>query len=388
MADHRPKTGVLLVLAALALAWAPPAGAEARAPAVGNVAEAVARAARAEGARAGVPGSWPDLVKVSRVAGGRWAFGTVVLVPPAEEGLHPRDWLFLAERGDSGWRVALDGQAGFAELSAASPVVTDAERPLFAAAPHPRVDGDHRTGMQLPWAVGQTWTLHGGPHAHDAGAGPWSSVDLTGGDNRVLAARDGLAYNPCVGLIRVVHPDGYASRYYHLWNHIQPDGQGVATGAYLGDTGTEAGCGGSARSRHVHFSLMRDDAFVAIAGHIIGKWVFRDGPAQYGGSALHGSRVANVGGAMVNHGVLGRTQGIADADGGATVNRRSGPGTGHAIVGSVADGDTVTVQCSADGTTHSGRWGTTSLWNKLSDGTWVSGAYVYTGVPGPVNGFC
>jgi len=86
--------------------------------------------------------------------------------------------------------------------------------------------------------------------------------------------------------------------------------------------------------------------------------------------------------------ILGLTQGIVDAYGGGTVNKRSGPGTGYALVGSVSDGATVSVSCWANGPTHTGRWGTTSLWDRLSDGTWISDAYAWTGLSGPVNGWC
>jgi LasA protease len=138
----------------------------------------------------------------------------------------------------------------------------------------------------------------------------------------------------------------------------------------------------------VHFSLLYNGNFVGIAHHIIGKWLFRNGSAQYGGTALHGSRSVPVGGQVQNHGVLGRTQGIVDAHDATTVNRRSGPGAGYALAGTTADGATVSITCSATGTTHTGRWGTSNLWNRLTDGTWISDAYVYTGVSGPVNGMC
>jgi LasA protease len=54
----------------------------------------------------------------------------------------------------------------------------------------------------------------------------------------------------------------------------------------------------------------------------------------------------------------------------------------------LSPGATVSIACSANGTTHTGRWGTTSLWNRLTDGTWISDAYVYTGVAAPVAGLC
>ena len=112
----------------------------------------------------------------------RQAYGTVVLVPAHADAV-PRDWLFVAERAGAGWRVALDGQLAFAELAARSAVLSAKERTVFAAHSGQAgvmVNGDYRTGMRLPWAVGQTWTVLGGPHAHDAGSGPWSSVDLAG----------------------------------------------------------------------------------------------------------------------------------------------------------------------------------------------------------------
>ncbi|HEY0637559.1 MAG TPA: peptidoglycan DD-metalloendopeptidase family protein [Pseudonocardiaceae bacterium] len=356
-------------------------------------------------------GDWADTrVRVLRAADG-WAFGTVVLVPVAREDT-PLDWLFVARRSGAAWSVALDASPEFTALTAAAPaaVVSGTEKSVFGTHGGPAgggagttadggtgtapdgagiaANGDLRTGMRLPWALSTSWSLLGGPHAYDAGSGPWSSLDLAGGDQRVLAARAGLAYTVCTGLVRVVHDRGYSTRYYHLWNHIQADGRSVSEGTYLGDTGTETGCGGSARARHVHFSLMQHGAFVGIANHIIGKWLPRNGSAQYGGSALHGSRSVAVGGALYNYGALGFTQGIVDADGDTSVNRRTGPGTGYALAGTVADGATVTIACSANGTTHTGRWGTTSLWNRLTDGTWISDAFLYTGVSTPVNGWC
>lgn len=398
-----PSTGIRgrlrfgALVAAVVVAGALPTVADARAATPGTAAgdthgaltRLVADAARERGPRGA---RWVDTrVRVLRAEAGRWAFGTVVLVAPREADAKPLDWLFVAERRDGHWRVGLDGQQAFAELSAGSAVLSSTEKAVFAdhdGRASAQVDGDYRTGMRLPWALNQSWSMLGGPHAYDAGTGPWSSLDLAGGDQRVLAVREGLAYTTCVGMIRVIHPDGYASRYYHLWNHLQADGLRVSAGAFLGDTGTETGCGGAARARHVHFSLMHNGSFIGIAGHVIGKWVFGNGSAQYGGHALHGSTRVNVGGSLHNHGPLGRTQGIVDANGGTVVNRRSGPGTGYATVGQTADGATVDIRCSANGTGHTGRWGATSLWNQLTDGTWISDAFVYTGVSGPVNGSC
>ncbi|NUR51141.1 MAG: peptidoglycan DD-metalloendopeptidase family protein [Hamadaea sp.] len=331
-------------------------------------------------------------VTVQRRAGSGWAFGSAVLTAPAQPDAYPLGWLFLAHREAGGWRVELEGDRGFADLAGGAAVLSPAEREVFTTPS--RVEyagGDFRTGMRLPYAVGQSWSLTGGPHGWGGSETPWSSIDLAGGDGRVLAPRAGLAYTMCGsgrGWIRVVHDRGYATDYYHLFNNISANGLSVGEGAFLGNIGTDVSCGGSATGAHVHFALRQNSAYVPIADHNFGKWVIRSGGAVYQGSALHGSAQVGVGGALYNYGALGLTQGVIDANGGGAVNKRSGPGTGYAIVGSVADGATVSIACSATGTTHTGRWGTTSLWNKLTDGTWISDAFVWTGSNGTVNGTC
>ncbi|WP_255511006.1 peptidoglycan DD-metalloendopeptidase family protein [Micromonospora sp. WP24] len=327
-------------------------------------------------------------VTVDRSAAG-WAFGTAVALAPPKADAHPTGAVFVARAERDGWRIAFDGEADFAPLAAASPLVTSREKTLFNTAPAPLyAGGDYRTGMALPFAVGQTWTLSGGPHGWGGSESPYSSVDLAGGDQTVRAARAGAAYTMCQGWIRVIHDRGYATDYYHLWNNISVNGASVGQGAFLGYTGTDVTCGGAASGRHVHFGLRQNNAYVPIAGHDIGKWAFANGATAYQGGARHGSAWTGAGGAIHNYGALGLTQGVVDANGGGTLTRRAGPGTGYAALGSLADGATVTISCSANGTTHTGRYGTTALWNRLSDGSWVSDAYLWTGVNGPVNGWC
>ncbi|WCN79499.1 peptidase M23 [Micromonospora sp. LH3U1] len=329
-------------------------------------------------------------VTVTRRDSRAWAFGTAVLVAPQEEGLYPSGWIFVARQQRGGWQVAFEGEANFAELAAAAPasVVAQRERDAFTAPITTAANGDFRTGMRLPFALGQSWTLRGGPHGWSGSPRPFSSIDLFGGDERVLTTRAGTAYTMCKGWIRVIHDRGYATDYYHLWNNINVDGTSVGAGAYLGNTGTDITCGGSASSRHVHLGFRQNSAYVAIATHNLGKWVPREGSTAYEGSALHGSKRVNVGGALYNYGALGFTEGIIDSNGGTSVSRRSGPGTGYGVVGSIADGATAAVACSANGTTHTGRWGTTALWNRLTDGTWIPDAYHYTGAASQVNGWC
>ncbi|WP_212822784.1 peptidoglycan DD-metalloendopeptidase family protein [Polymorphospora rubra] len=338
----------------------------------------------------------PDVVVAARSTD-EHGFGSVVVRAPEAAGAYPTGWLFVARREAGAWRVAVEGEPTFAELSAGSEILHEEERRVLAGAggrseagPLSTNPSDRRTGMRLPWATGQSWRYTGGPHPMSGGVR--SSVDFAGGDGRVLAVRGGLAYTMCGsgrGWIRVVHDRGLATDYYHLQGNISADGKAVKEGDFLGNIGNDVSCGGSSTGAHVHFSLRRNNAYVPIDRYNFGKWVISASGADYSGSAWHGSRRVGVGGTLHNHGVLGFTQGVVDTDGGTVLNRRSGPGAGHPVVGTVLDGTTVTVECSARGTRHVGRSGYSSdLWNKLTDGSWVSDVFLWTGTGDPVNGLC
>jgi len=327
-------------------------------------------------------------VNVTRGAGSDQVFGTTVALAPHSQDAYPQGWLFAARLVDGKWQVGLEGEKAFSDLTASSPVMSTKEKQLFAPQ---AAGGDYRTGMRLPFATGASWSMPGGPHGWAGTDTPYSSVDLSGGDGRVLAARGGTAYTMCgngKGWIRVIHDRGYATDYYHMFNNIAANGLGVSEGTFLGNIGTDVSCGGSASGNHVHFALRQNSAYVGIAGHNVGGWVFQNAASAYNGTALHGSTLRSPGQTLYNYGALGFTQGIIDSFGGTTVNKRTGPGTNYALAGSVADGTTVNVSCSKNGTSHTGRWGTTSLWNRLSDGTWVTDAFMWTGLAGPVNGTC
>ncbi|OLF19284.1 M23 family metallopeptidase [Actinophytocola xanthii] len=350
--------------------------------------------ARLDGQRAAVKAvaATTPRVTITKQADG-WAFGTAVLATAPNSPAMPEGWLFVAREDGDRWRVALEGEAAFGDLTAKAPVVSEVERPLLTAQdgdqPHVRAaGGDYRTGMALPFLNGQSWGMHGGPHGWSGSAAPWSSIDLSGGDQVVRSVRRGTAYTMCTGWIRVIHDRGYSTDYYHLWSSINVNGAAVGFGTYLGTTGTDVTCGGAATGRHVHFGLRQNSAYIGIADHNLGKWVLQNGGSAYQGSALHGSTRVNVGGSLYNYGDLGLTQAVIDTNGGGPANKRTGPGSGYALAGTVADGATVSVACSSNGTSHTGRWGTSSLWNKLTDGTWVSDAFTWTGVGGAVNGSC
>ncbi|MFI1942158.1 SH3 domain-containing protein [Streptomyces purpureus] len=73
---------------------------------------------------------------------------------------------------------------------------------------------------------------------------------------------------------------------------------------------------------------------------------------------------------------------------GYRVNVRSGPGTQYRIVRTLPVGATVPIYCQRPGERVSGPYGTTSLWDNIADGEYVSDAYVKTGSDGYVAPRC
>jgi LasA protease len=328
-----------------------------------------------------------------------WGFGSVVQATLGTA-VTPRAWLFIAHRAAGGWQVALEGDADFARLGAESPILDEAERAVLGAPAAqtggqgaggtPNQYGDMRTGIGLPYAVGQVWQLGGGPHPM-ASEGARSSLDFTGGDGIVRAAADGIAYTMCGGRgwIRVLHARGYATDYYHLENNINVAGVPVRTGDYLGRIGNAVPCGGYSTGAHVHFSLLFGGQYVALDGYSLGGWVISQGAVPRTGALRHGSRIAGVGDFVHNYGPQALDAGVVDTAGIGYLPQRAGPGDGYRQVGQALDGAVLTVVCSVRGSQHRGRsaFGT-SLWNRLSDGSYVSDAFLATGTSGPVRGYC
>lgn len=80
-------------------------------------------------------------------------------------------------------------------------------------------------------------------------------------------------------------------------------------------------------------------------------------------------------------------QGIVRTSGGP-LTVRSGPGTGNSAVGHAGNHANVIIECTARGTTVTGTYGTTNLWNRIGAGNWISDAYVDTGSSTPVAPAC
>ncbi|MFJ3308728.1 SH3 domain-containing protein [Streptomyces sp. NPDC086549] len=80
-----------------------------------------------------------------------------------------------------------------------------------------------------------------------------------------------------------------------------------------------------------------------------------------------------------------RTYAIAP---GVTLNVRSGPGTNYNIVRVLPVGSHVPIFCQTPGTSVSGPYGTTKIWDNIDNGEYVSDAYVNTGSDGYVADRC
>lgn len=239
-----------------------------------------------------------------------WAFGSAIIEAPKKEGYYPKGWLFVAKAGDEDWDVALEGSSEFSSLAAEAPeeVVSGGEKKSFAD--RRTLSGESiRTKLQLPWKEGRSWNFTGGPHGWNTGYDrPYAALDFAGTrprDQKVKAAGRGRVYAMCgnnQGWIRVYHPNGYATDYYHLRKNIRPrDGRSIKRGRFVGFTGRDVSCGGAAYGRHVHFALLRGGENVALNNRVIGGWKFVQGEA-YGGYVERGKTRRNPGSLIRNFG--------------------------------------------------------------------------------------
>ncbi|MGK5440660.1 peptidoglycan DD-metalloendopeptidase family protein [Micromonospora sp. URMC 105] len=160
--------------------------------------------------------------------------------------------------------------------------------------------------------------------------------------------------------VRIDHGGGYTTYYAHLNGFNVSVGQSVGYGKVIGWVGSTGGSTGP----HLHYEqrLNGNDIQVRFNGTL----------ALYWGTRSYTSDNACSGGTASG------TVNTAGAD----LTVRSGPGTGYSAVGSVADGAQVTIYCQTTGTTVTGTYGTSSIWDRIGSGRFISDAYVYTGHDG------
>ncbi|MEU3982615.1 peptidase [Streptomyces sp. NPDC026672] len=73
---------------------------------------------------------------------------------------------------------------------------------------------------------------------------------------------------------------------------------------------------------------------------------------------------------------------------GVQLSVRSGPGTNYGVVRVLAIGAQVPIFCQSPGTTVTGTYGTSNIWDNIANGEYVSDAYVQTGSDGYIAPRC
>jgi LasA protease len=151
--------------------------------------------------------------------------------------------------------------------------------------------------LQLPYPRAESWTF-GGSHSNigndnDPVNYPMSSLDFSrgwpawGGDTSsmwVVAAAAGVPTRISSCNVHIQHSDGWMTTYYHL-DTVQTFGATINQNervAIVANSLSQALCnGGGSTGPHVHFSLKKNGAFVAINGTALTGWVVHSGRYSY-----------------------------------------------------------------------------------------------------------
>ncbi|MFI6272321.1 peptidoglycan DD-metalloendopeptidase family protein [Micromonospora zamorensis] len=223
--------------------------------------------------------------------------------------------------------------------------------------------------FKVPFPCGQSWSGQ-----TRSGHSPANAVDFNRTDDQgdpVVASAPGtvdrvtdLGGTSYGKYVRINHGGGYSTYYAHLNGFNVSVGQTVGYGKVLGWVGTTGGSTGP----HLHYEQRLNGADIKVR--------FNGTLALYWGTKTYTS----------NNGCSsGGGNGTVDTSG-TPLTVRSGPGTGYASVGTVVDGTRVTIACQTSGTTVTGTYGTSSIWDRIGSGRYIADAYVYTGSDGYIPG--
>ncbi|MEV4493108.1 peptidoglycan DD-metalloendopeptidase family protein [Micromonospora coxensis] len=209
--------------------------------------------------------------------------------------------------------------------------------------------------------TGQTRTNHSPPYSID-----FNRTDDLG--DPVVASAPGtvdrvtdLGGTSYGKYVRIDHGGGYTTYYAHLNGFNVSVGQSVGYGKVIGWVGSTGGSTGP----HLHYEQRLNGNDIQIR--------FNGALALYWGSKTYTS----------DNGCGGSTTGSGTVNtAGANLTVRSGPGTGHDAVGTVADGTRVTIYCQTTGTSVTGTYGTSNIWDRIGSGRYIADAYVHTGYDG------
>jgi biotin carboxyl carrier protein len=222
--------------------------------------------------------------------------------------------------------------------------------------------------FQMPVPCNQTWSGqtrsdHSPPNAVDLNRTNDDGDAVTAAAAGTVDRVENLGSTSYGLWIEIDHGSTWKTRYAHLSGEFVSVGQSVSAGQQIGTVGTSGGSTGP----HLHFEERNNGVDVKIT--------FNGAQITYFGTGNYTSHNSCVGpSGTVN------TAGIA-------LNVRTGPSTSNAAIGSVPDGGTVFLTCFKRGTTVTGTFGTSNIWDKVGSG-YVSDTYVNTGSDSPVVPAC
>lgn len=224
--------------------------------------------------------------------------------------------------------------------------------------------------FKVPFPCGQTWS--GQTRTNHS---PQNSIDFNRTDDLgdpVVASAAGTVDvvtnlgNTSYGkYVRINHGGGYHTYYAHLNGFNVSVGQSVGYGRVIGYVGTTGGSTGP----HLHYEQRLNGSAIRIK--------FNGANALYFGTKNYTSDNGCSGGSTGSGTV--RTAGTP-------LTVRSGPGTGYSSVGTLATGTNVTIHCQTTGTSVTGTYGTSNIWNRIGSGRFIADAYTYTGHSGYIPG--
>ncbi|GAB2935930.1 hypothetical protein GCM10027280_24850 [Micromonospora polyrhachis] len=226
--------------------------------------------------------------------------------------------------------------------------------------------------FKVPFPCGQSWSGQTRPDHSPTNAIDFNRTNDEG--DPVVASAPGtvdrvtnLGDTSYGRYVRIDHGGGYTTYYAHLSAFAAGLSVGDTVGygtviGYVGNTGNSYGA-------HLHYEQRSGGSDVQIR--------FNGSLALYWGAQTYTSDNGCSSGGTATGTV--RTAGTP-------LTVRSGPGTGYSSVGTVATGTTVTIYCQTTGTTVTGTYGTSNIWNRIGTGRFIADAYVYTGNDGFIPG--
>jgi hypothetical protein len=225
--------------------------------------------------------------------------------------------------------------------------------------------------FQMPFPCGQVWegqtrTNHNPLNSVDFNrSNDHGDTVVSSASGSVVTVRD-LGSSSYGKYIVIDHGNGWSTLYAHLNSFSVSIGQSVSQGQKMGTVGDT----GNVTGAHLHFEQRYNGSAQKIS--------FNGSQITYYGAKNYTSKNS-----CSSDGVTGTVH----TDSGISLNVRSGPGTNYGVVGSVADGQKVTITCQKRGETVTGKYGTSNLWSFIGEG-YISDTYVFTGSDGQVAPTC